>query len=219
MFPEVDSYLGSGKALNNAINKYGKECFERKYLVTTPLEEYAYELERLYVDEDFIKSPDNYNINIGGKAPPKRTGCTSWNKGLTKETDDRIAKVAAGKVGKLKGPRTTETKNKISEGNLGKTRTKEMRETYSKAQLALNKVTSEETRNKISVANTGNTAWNKGKTLSKKHACQNRQRAVGRKHYTNGDTNKMCYPDTQPEGYYLGRTLNSHKEKRNEKHD
>jgi hypothetical protein len=31
----------------------------------------------------------------------------------------------------------------------------------------------------------------------------------GRKHYNNGKVVKMCFPGTEPEGFYLGRKLKS----------
>jgi hypothetical protein len=61
-----DSYLGSGKLLNNAIRYYGKEFFERKilFIFNNSNDMIAKEIE--LVNEDFIKREDTYNIALGG---------------------------------------------------------------------------------------------------------------------------------------------------------
>jgi hypothetical protein len=59
-----DYYMGSGKAIEEAIKKYGKENFEKQILFATENKEEAYTLEReLTVD---FNSRDNYNMKLGG---------------------------------------------------------------------------------------------------------------------------------------------------------
>ena len=59
-----DSYMGSGRAITEAIKKHGKENFEKQILLITENEEEAYTLEReLTVD---FNSRDNYNMRLGG---------------------------------------------------------------------------------------------------------------------------------------------------------
>lgn len=61
-----DSYLGSGKALKGAIDKYGADAFEKTVIGTWSSLEEAREAERRIVDEDFVARSDTYNIALGG---------------------------------------------------------------------------------------------------------------------------------------------------------
>ena len=93
-------------------------------------------------EERFGKERANeIKIKMGNK----HKGCKIWNKGLTKETDLIVAKIAQskqGKVSKMKGKKlieiygeekAREIGNKISRGNSGKTPSIKTRETLSKA--------------------------------------------------------------------------------------
>ena len=62
-----DGYLGSGLAIKRAVKKYGKKSFHREVLVLCENAEYAYFLENRFVNDDFIKDKNNYNIVVGGK--------------------------------------------------------------------------------------------------------------------------------------------------------
>jgi len=62
-----DGYLGSGHTLKKAVKKYGKESFCREVMVMCDSAEYAYLLEERFVNDDFIKDKNNYNIVVGGK--------------------------------------------------------------------------------------------------------------------------------------------------------
>lgn len=61
-----DKYMGSGKYLKFAQEKYGLEYFEKEILhvFDTPEEMYAKEAE--IVNEEFIATENTYNIKIGG---------------------------------------------------------------------------------------------------------------------------------------------------------
>lgn len=61
-----DGYLGSGKALKRAIEKYGPENFEKEIIEIFDNREDAETLERLLVNKDFVKEKDNYNLSLGG---------------------------------------------------------------------------------------------------------------------------------------------------------
>jgi len=63
---ENDSYLGSGKKIQNAIKKYGRHNFKKEILYVFDSAEEAYLTERQIVNSDFIKSNENYNVSIGG---------------------------------------------------------------------------------------------------------------------------------------------------------
>lgn len=62
-----DNYLGSGKHLKYAINKYGKETFEKQILFNFASEEEMNAKEKELVTEEFCKRKDTYNICEGGK--------------------------------------------------------------------------------------------------------------------------------------------------------
>lgn len=63
---DFDGYLGSGKAILGAIDKYSKENFIRETLYSYDVEDEAYLKEKDIVDSDFISRKDTYNINEGG---------------------------------------------------------------------------------------------------------------------------------------------------------
>lgn len=62
-----DSYLGSGKILNQAITKSGRENFKREILYVFPSREEALNKELELVNEAFVQREDTYNMKIGGE--------------------------------------------------------------------------------------------------------------------------------------------------------
>ena len=62
-----DKYLGSGKLLRRAIEKYGVDNFEREILhvFDTPAEMFAKEAE--IVTADFLAEENCYNLKLGGE--------------------------------------------------------------------------------------------------------------------------------------------------------
>jgi len=75
-----DGYLGSGKYLNRAIEKYGIENFERKILFFCESHDELSAKEAEIVNEDFVARKDTYNIKVGGDG-----GWDFVNKVLTTE--------------------------------------------------------------------------------------------------------------------------------------
>jgi len=61
-----DGYLGSGKRLRYAINKYGKENFKREILQFFKNKENLAKAETDIVNEDLLKDPLCMNLMIGG---------------------------------------------------------------------------------------------------------------------------------------------------------
>lgn len=62
-----DGYLGSGKLLKYAIQKYGEVSFQREILFCFESEEEMNDKEKELVTEDFCARKDNYNLCIGGQ--------------------------------------------------------------------------------------------------------------------------------------------------------
>lgn len=89
-----DSYLGSGKILENAIKKYGRENFKKEILYIFNTEEEMRLKEKELVTEEFCLREDTYNLCPGGKGG--------------------FGYIERNKIPKFKGKQhTEETKNKI----------------------------------------------------------------------------------------------------------
>ncbi len=61
-----DSYIGSGTVLRQAVEKYGKESFEKEELIYCLTEEEANHWEKRIIDLN-INNPNCYNIAPGGE--------------------------------------------------------------------------------------------------------------------------------------------------------
>jgi hypothetical protein len=61
-----DGYMGSGKVIQSAIKKYGKDNFQRNILEFCSSAEEMYRREKEIVTEDFLARDDTYNIRRGG---------------------------------------------------------------------------------------------------------------------------------------------------------
>lgn len=61
-----DGYMGSGKRLLRAIEKYGQENFVKEILYTFDNQEQMYAKEKEIVNEQFVSDKNTYNLKIGG---------------------------------------------------------------------------------------------------------------------------------------------------------
>lgn len=61
-----DEYLGSGKQIQAAVKKYGRDNFKREYIKICATPEEMYNLEAEIVNEEFVKRTDTYNMKTGG---------------------------------------------------------------------------------------------------------------------------------------------------------
>lgn len=141
---KFDGYLGSGKLLNKAINKYGEENFIRRTIMEFDNKEDAFELEKLIVDEDFVTRDDCYNLTLGGNGGWMHMDYKKDHKGFkgkkhTEEWKRNMSDIAKKRKRK---PHSEETKAKIraatkgiNKGNkhrLGKTHTEATKQLISK---------------------------------------------------------------------------------------
>ena len=63
-----DGYLGSGKILLRAVEKNGKNNFQREILCVCESEEDMYAKEKELVTEDIVNDSKSYNLKIGGES-------------------------------------------------------------------------------------------------------------------------------------------------------
>ena len=62
-----DGYMGSGKLLNRAIQKYGIDKFKKEILFECNSLEEMNEKETEIVDDEFVARLDTYNVKLGGQ--------------------------------------------------------------------------------------------------------------------------------------------------------
>lgn len=93
-----DDYFGSGKLIDRAIKKYGKDNFTKTILETFDDLESARNREKEIVNEDFVARDDTYNIAIGGGLGGKElNGLTFSNRKHSAETIEKIRKSSTGR--------------------------------------------------------------------------------------------------------------------------
>ena len=107
-----DNYLGTNKALQQAIRKYGRTNFERLILEVFTTREEAFLAERRYVDTTWVSRVDTYNFRCGGGGKLEQTFGRSM-----KHTEETKQKIASHFIGKSLSP---EHKDAIHRGMLGK---------------------------------------------------------------------------------------------------
>lgn len=64
--PLTDSYMGSGRAIRAALQKYGTESFKKEILQIFETDSLAAEYEKSIVTDEFVSRSDTYNMHIGG---------------------------------------------------------------------------------------------------------------------------------------------------------
>lgn len=218
------NYLGSGKVLKIAIEKYGKENFFNFILNTADTLEELNEEEQICIKE--LQTQDNqlgYNLAFGGDGGGGMSGHIH-----TAETKEKI------KESSIKTKNTPEYKEKFSQiaKEMWVNMTDEKREQFKQKckEIQTGKPHSEESKRKVSEtlkngyaeskykSQKGKTAWNKGKTVSKEQKEKLQLMVKGRIHITNGEINKMIYPEEyekwEEKGFKKGRTIHKLKEEK-----
>ena len=61
-----DGYMGSGKIIISAIQKYGRDNFTKTILEFFDNQEEMFKREKEFVDEEFLSRDDTYNLKRGG---------------------------------------------------------------------------------------------------------------------------------------------------------
>lgn len=106
-----DGYMGSGKLIKRAIQKYGIKAFTKEYLAFCDTEDKLNWFEKFYIKK--YKARENgYNLTDGGDG-----GDTMSGKHLSEERKQKITGVKNGMYGKK---HTSESKLKMSEAKKGK---------------------------------------------------------------------------------------------------
>lgn len=139
-------YLGSGIAITNAIEKYGKSSFSRETLCVVQTKEEASRIEKhLSLAWDVANGPLWYNLKAGGEGGSvkgrrkteeekrnislSKQGKPSWNKGLKGKNDPRCKLSEEWKINhsrKVTGKkRSEETKALMALKATGRTHTEE----------------------------------------------------------------------------------------------
>lgn len=149
-----DRYMGSGKALMKAINKYGINNFEKKIVFVCNSEDEAYEKEKEYIFiNNAVRSKDYYNLCEGGKGVGSGEDNHRYGKKISEKHKEILIKSNKNRIV------SDETRRKMSESLKGKMAgennpfygKKHTSETILKISIASsNKVMSKEARFKIS---------------------------------------------------------------------
>lgn len=191
-----DNYMGSGKYLKRAQEKYGIENFTKEILFVfdTPEEMYAKEAE--IVNEDFLATENTYNLMIGGHG-----GFGHVNKILTK--DHLRNRAIAGRA----------ATNKILQDKFGENWNSII------AKIANKASNTPEAKEKAKQTRLINNTTFKGKThtaetkaimsqKAKLHSKGEKNSQYGTMWITNGVESKKILKETPiPEGWYRGRKV------------
>ena len=158
-----DGYMGSGKLIKRAIEKYGISAFEKNYITIAIDQLEANVLERYYI----AKEKPIYNISEGGNGGKVWKGENPFkNHEHTEEAKKINSEKHKGKQTWLGKHHGEETKQKMANAKKGKKRSDEARQAISEGHKGIK--FSEEHKRKISEALKGKKrkeSHNKGKHL------------------------------------------------------
>lgn len=137
-----DAYYGSGKAIKEAIQKYGVENFDKEVLFVFDNEADMNNKEKELITEEFVNREDTYNLGVGGEGGAHFKGKTHSLKTIEQIKRKRACQTFSH-----------ETRRKISEANKGRPVSEQTRQLHSaKSKARVRKPHSEETKLKIAEA-------------------------------------------------------------------
>ena len=185
-----DKYMGSGKYLNHAIERYGIENFEKEILFIFDNSEEMYRKEGELVNEEFLALTNTYNLKVGGFGGFDYLNSTGLNNS-TKSNE------TLKKPGYIHRDRLlVDEEYRIKHSQLSSKKFKEMHK-RGKVNYAnfLDKKHTEETKKKMSESH-------KGKYIGDKSS------QYGTMWITDGSKNSKIQKDKIiPEGWYKGRKI------------
>lgn len=91
-----DSYYGSGRLIKLAIKKYGKENFRKEILMLADTYQEVLELERIAVDNTYIKNRLTYNLREGGNGGWEGEENPFYGKTHCQEVKNKLSKIRTG---------------------------------------------------------------------------------------------------------------------------
>lgn len=232
---EKDDYLGSGKLLLKAIDKYGKQNFSKQILHIVNCRSQLNQIQKQLVNEEFISLTTNYNLALGGyggrlgKEVEMKISKAHLGKKLTQQHKEKIRIAELGKKckpvskqlrklrsQKFKGegnpnygkPRSAETKQKIGNANRGRSVSIEVRQLISERTKAGMKNMDVD---KFWEFQRKSAESRRGNHLSQSAKSKMSKTLLGRKYINNGITQKKVDPELLEQflkdSWKLGRLL------------
>ena len=142
-----DNYVGSGKAFNCAVQKYGIDNFIREILCLCDTEQEAYQKEYEFVGLKEVNDSMCYNQRVGGEGSKSGKENHNWQKIFTEEHKQKIGNANRGRN------LTEEHKKKIKKSTKGRKVSIKTRQKQSISQKGRKQTT--EAKQKIGNANCG----------------------------------------------------------------
>ena len=201
------NYMGSGKVVQRAFKKYGKDNFTKIVNGVWASEDIAYMIESWIVDDNYVLDVNTYNQKPGGKGGSEK----GRGKGVPK-SDETKTKMSKAHKGKLK---SKEHRAKLSES--AKNRPPMTDETKKKIEVTRNKngvvgkyIRSNETKEKNRIGSTGKkdtdeTKKNKSKSAKSKPPMTDETKkkiSESKKGTTMSDAQKACLREAK-----LGKSI------------
>ena len=177
-----DLYLGSGKLLKRALQKFGRKFFKKEILKICQSREEAYAVEKELVNEELLRDPNCYNLIPGGDGGDTvkflYRECASIESqdsdklDFAEKTKQRMKRLHDSNRGK---PLSEEAKRKVSEYHLGRKRPKSTGKKISQALTGKEKSESHKQKLKIAALarDPDSEETKKKKSESSKKRCEN----------------------------------------------